>query len=804
MAAVDLGALVVRVKADMREFISGLNKAQEKIRVFSARLQGSMRANAAAMRRLGRQLTLRVTLPIVGLAAASVKAGVDIEEAFIGVRKTVDATEEEFAKLRAGFDEMALRTPIAITELIALGEAAGQLGIETKNIIGFSETMAQLGVTTNLSSQEAATALARLANITQMPQENFDRLGATIVELGNNLATTEAEIVNLGLRLAGAGQAIGLTEDQILSFGAAMSSLGIRAESGGSAFSRVMLEMNTAVLSGTKELQTFARVAGKTASDFARLFKKEPAEALALFVDGLQKIKETGGDVAGVLSELGLSNIRIIDVFNRLSGSGDLLRKSLKLGSEAWKENTALVDEARKKYESTLSQFKILLNTVKLVGEEFFVVMKPAIDAMTESLKDFLKWVKNLTPEMKKLVVIVGGLAAVVGPALILVGSLAGIMGTVGLAAVGTAASILTVVAALVALKNAPQIGEFLLDQFKTVDQHASSFLLTIMEGWAFIEFGFKQMVTAITFAWGKMLNNMKQSIALLLDVISLLPFNEVFSKIAKGVRDSITTISKEGFAENKRNLEEQLESLSKLSDSVFSEIELKFREKEKAKAEAVKEVEDAIQKLIDNLTPKIESATKKWQGWFNDWTGGAIDTFNNMSQIASDAMDGLSDDLTDLVLTGKASFSELANSILRDITRMIIKAQLARIVMDFLPGITPIAPGTTTPVTLEGTAVPGFAKGGIVNPVFAARGFVARGTDTVPAMLTPGEAVLPKKLTDSLMRQDDQGGGGVNLTIQAIDTQTGIQFLLKHKNVIASALQSASQDNHPFRRGQG
>ena len=210
--AIDLGELVVRLRADMKQFTSGLTKAQKKIRTFSAKLQSHMKANAESMKRLGRQLSLRVTLPIIGLAAASIKAGVDIETAFIGVRKTVDATEAEFAKLRAGFDEMALRTPIAITELIGLGEAAGQLGIQTKNILSFSETMAQLGATTDLSSQEAATALARLANITQMSQEDFDRLGATIVDLGNNLAsggiaiTRAGKIIILGSNITGADQ----------------------------------------------------------------------------------------------------------------------------------------------------------------------------------------------------------------------------------------------------------------------------------------------------------------------------------------------------------------------------------------------------------------------------------------------------------------------------------------------------------------------------------------------------------------------------------------------------------------------
>src|SRR5690606_30176723 len=125
-----------------------------------------------------------LTLTAAGIAAglkSIVNSAVDFESSFAGVRKTVDASEEEFRRLSAGFREMATQIPVSVNELNRIGEAAGQLGIKSANILQFTRVMADLGVATNLTADEAATSLARLANVMQLPQSQFDRLGSTIV-----------------------------------------------------------------------------------------------------------------------------------------------------------------------------------------------------------------------------------------------------------------------------------------------------------------------------------------------------------------------------------------------------------------------------------------------------------------------------------------------------------------------------------------------------------------------------------------------------------------------------------------------
>jgi TP901 family phage tail tape measure protein len=418
-----VGALRVLLTADSAQFEATMKSASATL----GRLSKDFGRMGTQLQSVGTTLTKAITLPLVGIATASAKTAIDFESSFAGISKTVDGVSDKFGTLtefgRAlaqGMRDLAKTIPVNVNELNNIGQAAGQLGIKKENILGFTKVIAELGVTTNLSSDEAATSLARLANITQMPQENFDRLGSTIVALGNNFATTESEITDFGLRIAGAGKLAGLSEDQILAIGAAMSSVGVEAEAGGTAVQKVLNDMTAAVATGGKELDQFAKTAGMSAEQFRVAFRKDAAGAFTEFVSGLQR---EGDGAFQTLDNLKLGNERVVRAFLSLANAGDLLTRTLKVAGDGWRENTALTEEAQRRFATTQSQLTLLWNRIKDVGITIGNALLPGVKALIGGLDGLLPVVEAIAKVFTTLPgwvqgIAIGfvGLAAAIGP----------------------------------------------------------------------------------------------------------------------------------------------------------------------------------------------------------------------------------------------------------------------------------------------------------------------------------------------------------------------------------------------------
>lgn len=379
---------------------------------------------ASAAETAGKSLTLFGATSIAALGA-SAKAAMDWESAWAGVTKTVDGSPEQMAELESQLRGLARTLPLSHQEIAGVAEAAGQLGVSRKDVAGFTKTMIDLGETTNLTADEAATNIAQISNVMgTMEREGsagVARFGAALVALGNDGASTEAEILSMAQRIAGAGATVGASETEVLALSNTLASMGVKAELGGGVTTRVLLKMYEAVQEGGDSLNAFAKVAGVSGAAFEKAFGESPVAAMDMVAQGLARIKGEGGNVVQSMKDVGIKGTEEYQVMLALAASGDLLTDSLELGSKAWKENTALLDEANKRYATTESKVKVAWNNIKDAAIEAGAVVLPMIAGLAETVSGLAQGFASLPQPVQGGITVLAGLT---GGAALLAGGL--------------------------------------------------------------------------------------------------------------------------------------------------------------------------------------------------------------------------------------------------------------------------------------------------------------------------------------------------------------------------------------------
>lgn len=417
------------VTADVSGFVGGMAAASASAKNFavsSARDIKSTGAGIAAVAAKNKAEWDLVSTTMLAAGAAiagglglAAKAAMDWESSWTGVTKTVDGSGAQMAVLEGQLRSLARTLPASHAEIAAVAEAAGQLGIQRQNVAGFTKTMIDLGETTNLSADEAATSLAQLMNIMGTSASNVSRLGSTLVALGNAGASTERQILEMGMRISAAGKQVGMSETDVLALSSALASVGIEAEAGGTSTSMALMKIDAAVRSSGDGLQQLAKLTGMSADEFRQAWEGDAAGAMASVVEGLGKVQSSGGSVRDELTKLGITGQRESDAMGRLASSTkaagasqDLLRDSISLGKKAWDENNALVTEAAKRYETTASKAQVAWNNIVDSGITMGAAILPVISGIMQSVTGLASAFGSLPNPVQQTVVAVAALGA--------------------------------------------------------------------------------------------------------------------------------------------------------------------------------------------------------------------------------------------------------------------------------------------------------------------------------------------------------------------------------------------------------
>lgn len=344
----------------------------------------------------------------------TVVVAMQFESAFTAVERALklEAGSAEFLRVRDMIIDMTKVMPASFAELTEIATLGAQMGIEIENIKDFTETVAKFTTVTNISVDEAAEKFGRLAALAKVPTAEFENLGSAVIFAGFNAVATEGEILKVSESIAAAAAKSGFAAKEIVGLATALASLGIQPELSRGALTRIFAQITNAVEGSSGKLREFSNIAGVSADAARELFQADPEAFFRKFVRGLGDVES----LTQTLRQLGIVNVRDIDVLTRLVNSFDVYTKSIDEASEAYEKGTELAklygqtaDDLEQRIKVLQNAFTALLNEL---GEGAAEALKPAVDALTNFVNVLTEVSKN--PIMKFLVPLAGTVAAVV------------------------------------------------------------------------------------------------------------------------------------------------------------------------------------------------------------------------------------------------------------------------------------------------------------------------------------------------------------------------------------------------------
>lgn len=377
--------LFIEINGTAKDFIEEVDKVKKQTQSLEKTLTTTAKVSAITFAAFAASIVL-VT-----------KSFADYEKALVGVGKTTNIEGKKLQKFGTEFKKLSSEIPVTTNELLGIAQAAGQLGVSgEENLLVFTETIAKLGVATDLTGEQAATALTRILNVTGESISSIDKFGSVIVALGNNFAATESEIVKVTTEVARSTAVFDVSAGKAAAIATALKSLGVQAQLGGSAVGRGFREIDAAIRAGGTELENLADITGIAGDQLKQTFEKDSVSVFQAFVEGLGKIDAAGGSTTEALAAFGLKGDEILKVLPVLAKNSTILGDALSTVAEETKNATALNTEAEKAFATLASSAQITANNFENLKANIGEQLAPAVTSLLSSLNVLLKNLSEL------------------------------------------------------------------------------------------------------------------------------------------------------------------------------------------------------------------------------------------------------------------------------------------------------------------------------------------------------------------------------------------------------------------------
>lgn len=331
----------------------------------------------------------RLKLMFTGLSAvmavgATLKFASEIEDGFVGVKRTTGAVGAEFEKLRGQILQLSVDLKgIQIGALQNIAQIGGQLGVPKSELGRFTETVAKASRAMDIADDAAANFLARIQVNMKEPMDNLIRIANVANELGNTTTATANEILEISTRMSGTSHVFGLSTAEMIALAAATRHAGEEVEVSSSAWIQVMNRM----LTDTKK---FAHVAGRDVKQFTETLRTNPIQAIKELAVGLSQLDKFGQ--AKALEDLELTGVRVGPVLTKLASNLSEFDRIMKSANEEWRSGASVQKEYEASASTLSASISRLWNAVKLLADSLAGGLLPVLAGVTDAIGNLLQW----------------------------------------------------------------------------------------------------------------------------------------------------------------------------------------------------------------------------------------------------------------------------------------------------------------------------------------------------------------------------------------------------------------------------
>lgn len=317
---------------------------------------------------VARALTL-ISAATLGISIAAIKTEADFENLLIQVKRTSGTAGAEFATLRESVIGLTTEIPASIEDVTKIATLAGQLGIAADSIDEFTESVIKFSSTTDVSAEEAAEKIGRVAQLAGVGAGHYDDLAASIYQVGITSVSTESDILAITEQIAVSARQAGFAAEETVALSSALASLGVAPERARGSIQRVFNIITNAVDNGSEELVTFSRLSGMTAQEFGRVWKDDAQSGFLAFLDGLGQAGEAGENMNNVLADVGISAVRDTDALKRLAQNTEVYAQAISEASTGWNDGSAFAEGYADVAETLNNRLERLGNTIQAIIE---------------------------------------------------------------------------------------------------------------------------------------------------------------------------------------------------------------------------------------------------------------------------------------------------------------------------------------------------------------------------------------------------------------------------------------------------